>query len=104
MNLNLFDSFPIAGGYVGVSILMLVFSEVGYQFGAHARTSQDKEAPELVRPSGGGLLAMLDFLSSPSHFLSLLISTILENRMFSKKRIQLARHTCELTCLISHTD
>jgi hypothetical protein len=55
MNLNLFDSFPIAGGYVGVSILMLVFSEVGYQFGAHARTSQDKEAPSSLGPMVGGV-------------------------------------------------
>jgi hypothetical protein len=62
MNLNLFDSFPIAGGYVGVSILMLVFSEVGYQFGVHSRTGHDKEAPSSLGPMVGGLLAMLAFV------------------------------------------
>jgi hypothetical protein len=62
MNLNLFDSFPIAGGYVGVSILMLVFNEVGYQLGVHARKGQDKEAPSSLGPMVGGLLAMLAFV------------------------------------------
>ncbi|MGK0411399.1 MAG: hypothetical protein ACJASB_003600 [Shewanella psychromarinicola] len=54
MNLNLFQSFPIAGGYVGVSVLMLVFNEVDYQFGVHTRTSQGKEAPSSLGPMVGG--------------------------------------------------
>jgi len=61
MNLNLFDSFPIAGCYVGVAILMLAFGEVGYQFGVRARTRQDKGAPTALGPMVGGLLSMLAF-------------------------------------------
>jgi hypothetical protein len=62
MNPNLFDSFPIAGCYVGVAILMLTFGEVGYQFGVRSRTRQDKEAPTSLGPMVGGLLGMLAFV------------------------------------------
>ncbi len=45
MNLELFDTLPIAGIYVFVAILMLAFGEVGYQVGVRAKTRQDKDAP-----------------------------------------------------------
>ncbi len=62
MNLDLFDSFPIAGIYVAVALLMWIFGELGYHVGAHARTRQDKEAPASLGPMVGGLLGMLAFL------------------------------------------
>lgn len=62
MDLDLFDSLPIAGFYVVVTMLMLAFGEVGYQFGIHARTRQDKEAPASLGPMVGGLLGLLAFV------------------------------------------
>lgn len=62
MNLELFDTLPIAGIYVFVAILMLAFGEVGYQVGVRAKTRQDKDAPASVGPMVGGLLGMLAFL------------------------------------------
>ena len=41
---------------------MLVFCEVGYQFGLHAKTRQDKEAPTSLEPMVGWLLGMLAFV------------------------------------------
>jgi hypothetical protein len=61
MNLYVFESFPIAGFYVGVAIFMLAFGEVGYQFGVRTRTLQDKGAPTALGPMVGGLLGMLAF-------------------------------------------
>jgi hypothetical protein len=62
MNFELFESLPIAWFYVGVSIMMLIFCEVGYQFGSHAQTRQDKDAPTSLGPMVGGLLGMLGFV------------------------------------------
>ncbi|MBW1939154.1 MAG: hypothetical protein JRI67_10405 [Deltaproteobacteria bacterium] len=62
MNFELFESLPIAWFYVGVAIIMLAFCEVGYQFGLHAQTRQDKEAPTSLGPMVGGLLGMLAFV------------------------------------------
>lgn len=61
MNVNLFDSIPIAGCYLGIALLMLTFSEIGYRVGVHAQTHQDKEAPTALGPMVGGLLGMLAF-------------------------------------------
>jgi len=62
MYFELFESLPIIWFFVGVSIIMLVFCEVGYQFGLHAKTRQDKEAPTSLGPMIGGLLGMLAFV------------------------------------------
>lgn len=62
MNLELFDTIPITGVYVGVAVVLLVSCEVGYQFGKRVRTRQDKEATISLGPIVGGLLGMLAFV------------------------------------------
>lgn len=62
MNLGLVESLPISGFYVVVVILMLIFGEVGYRFGIHVKTYQDKEAPASLGPMVGALLGMLAFV------------------------------------------
>ncbi len=62
MNLDLFDSLPIAGVYVAVAVLMLACGEAGYRLGVRAQTRQDKEAPASLGPMVGGLLGMLAFV------------------------------------------
>jgi len=62
MNFELFESLPIAWFYIGITIIMLAFFEVGYHFGLHAQTRQDKEAPTSLGPMVGGLLGMLAFV------------------------------------------
>jgi hypothetical protein len=62
MNLELFDTLPIAGIYVFVAMLMLAFGEIGYRVGVRAQTRQDKDAPASLGPMVGGLLGMLAFL------------------------------------------
>lgn len=62
MNIDLFDSLPIASICVVVAILMLAFCEVGYQLGVRAQTRQDTEAPSSLAPMVGGLLGMLAFV------------------------------------------
>jgi hypothetical protein len=62
MNYDIFESLPIAWFYVGVTVTMLAFCEVGYQFGFHAKTRQDKEAMPSLGPMVGGLLGMLAFV------------------------------------------
>jgi hypothetical protein len=62
MNFGLFESLPIAGVYVGVGLVMLVFCEVGYQVGKRVRTRQDKEALTSLGPMVGGVLGLLAFV------------------------------------------
>jgi hypothetical protein len=62
MYLGQFESWHVAWLYVGVTILMLVCCELGYQFGARARSRQDKEAPISLGPMVGGLMGMLAFV------------------------------------------
>jgi len=62
MNLELFESIPIAFFYVGIFIFMLAFCEVGYQIGKHGLTRQDKDASISLGPMVGGLMAMLAFV------------------------------------------
>lgn len=62
MNPGLFGSLPIAAIFVGFCLLILASCEVGYQFGKHARTDQDTEAPSSIGAMVGGLLGMLGFV------------------------------------------
>jgi hypothetical protein len=62
MNFGIFGSFPIAGIFVGILLLILFSCEVGYRFGKRARTDQDKEAPSSIGAMVGGLLGMLGFV------------------------------------------
>lgn len=62
MNLELFDTLPIAWFYLLAALLMLAFGEVGHQLGLHARSRQDKEAPASLGPMVGGLFGMLAFV------------------------------------------
>ncbi|MEI8593183.1 bestrophin-like domain [Photobacterium sp. Hal280] len=62
MDVRFFESVPIFWLFIGIALLMLAFCEVGFQFGLHARTQQDKEAPSSLGPMVGGLLGMLAFV------------------------------------------
>lgn len=55
----LLESLPIAGIYIGVTLLILLSVEVGYRFGTR---HQDKAAPTSLGPIVGGLLGMLGFV------------------------------------------
>jgi len=62
MNGGLLESLPLSGIFVGVSLLILASCELGYQFGKHARSTQDQEAPSSIGAMVGGLLGMLGFV------------------------------------------
>ncbi len=62
MNFQQLESLPIAALSLFIFLLMLVFGEIGFQLGTHARTRLDKEAPVSLGPMVGGLLAMLAFV------------------------------------------
>jgi hypothetical protein len=62
MNFQLIESVPIIWVFLIVAALMLVFCELGYQFGLHAKTRRDKEATTSLGPMVGGLLGMLAFV------------------------------------------
>jgi hypothetical protein len=62
MNQGLFGSLPLSGIFVGVTLLILASCEIGYQFGKHARTQQDQEAPSSIGAMVGGMLGMLGFV------------------------------------------
>lgn len=62
MNSGLFETLPLAVIYVGVTLIMLGSTELGYQFGERVRTSQDKDAPTSLGPMVGGLLGLLAFV------------------------------------------
>ncbi|KDM90263.1 hypothetical protein [Photobacterium galatheae] len=62
MNVGLFESLPISLVFAGIALFMLVFCEIGYQFGFHAHTRRDKEAPGTLGSMVGGLLGMLAFV------------------------------------------
>jgi hypothetical protein len=62
MGYGLFESLPVAGVYVLVTLLILGSCEVGYHLGHHARSRQDKVASESLGPMVGGLLGMLAFV------------------------------------------
>jgi hypothetical protein len=62
MNFQPLESVPIIWVFLTVALLMLVFFELGYQFGSHAKTRRDKEATTSLGPIVGGLLGMLAFV------------------------------------------
>lgn len=62
MNFGLFESFPVVGVYVVITLIILVSCEAGYQFGKRVRWRQDKEASISLGPMVGGLLSMLAFV------------------------------------------
>ncbi|MCG2837523.1 hypothetical protein L6J37_11850 [Photobacterium sp. WH77] len=62
MNGELFESLPITLIFVGIALLMLLFCEIGFQFGRHAFARKDKEVPGPLGSMVGGLLGMLAFV------------------------------------------
>ncbi|MEH6355159.1 MAG: hypothetical protein V7760_03935 [Marinobacter sp.] len=62
MNFQSLEFVPLIWVFLTVAALMLVFCELGYQFGSHAKTRQDKEATASLGPMVGGLLGMLAFV------------------------------------------
>jgi hypothetical protein len=53
---------PISIIFVFITIFMLAFSELGFQFGARARKTRDKDATASLGPMVGGLMGMLAFV------------------------------------------
>ena len=62
MNFGVFDLVPIYGIYIGVTLLILLSFEIGFQIGEHTRSRYDKDAPISLGPMVGGLLGMLGFV------------------------------------------
>ena len=62
MSLGFLETTPIAIVCLGVTALMLVFGEVGYRLGVHARNRHDWQAPASLGPMVGALLGMLAFV------------------------------------------
>lgn len=62
MNYGLLESFPISVIYLGITLLMLAFCEVGFRLGVRERTQRDEDAPVSLAPIVGGLLGMLGLL------------------------------------------
>lgn len=62
MDFWLLETLPISGIYVFVVFLMLLSGEIGYQFGRHAQSRKDKDAPAAIGPMVAGLMGMLAFV------------------------------------------
>ena len=62
MDFEKLELFPIIIVFLGVTLFMLMFYEVGYQYGKHSINRQDKEAVGALGPMVGGLLGMLAFV------------------------------------------
>ncbi|MEE8589305.1 MAG: hypothetical protein V3S80_08195 [Sulfurimonadaceae bacterium] len=62
MIIELFDSLPISGVYIVITLFILLSFEVGYQISKYSRTRSDQEAPRAISPMVGGLLGMLAFV------------------------------------------
>jgi hypothetical protein len=62
MNLSFLETLPVGIIFFCVTIYMLVFCELGFQFGARARKNRDEEATSSLGPLVGGLMGMLAFV------------------------------------------
>ncbi len=62
MIIELFDSLPIYGVYIVITLSILLSFEVGYQISKYSGTRYDKEAVNAISPMVGGLLGMLAFV------------------------------------------
>jgi len=62
MNVDIFESWPIVGIFIIVAVWMIIFNEIGYQYGMRKKSSKDKEASSTLGPMVGGMLGMLAFV------------------------------------------
>lgn len=62
MKVGFLESLPISLIFIGIALFMLIFCEIGFQFGYHAHMRKDKAAPSTLGSMVGGLLGMLAFV------------------------------------------
>ncbi|NAW67000.1 hypothetical protein [Photobacterium halotolerans] len=62
MHVRLFESLHIFWLFVGIALMMLLFCEIGYQFGRYVFKRKDKDVPGPLGSMVGGLLGMLAFV------------------------------------------
>jgi len=62
MNFVIFESLPVLAIYIGISLVILLSCEIGFQLGNKYRNEQDKEAMSSLGPMVSGLLGMLAFV------------------------------------------
>jgi hypothetical protein len=62
MIIGYLESSPILVVFIFITTFMLIFCELGFQFGVRARKSRDKEATMSLGPMVGGLMGMLAFV------------------------------------------
>ena len=60
--IGVFDTFPIWKIYIGMTLVLLLSFEVGYQISTYTASHIDKEGFNSISPMVGGLLAMLAFV------------------------------------------
>jgi len=60
--LNMIESLPMGILYIVIALLMLFFTEIGYQIGKKSLSKRDKEAANYIGAMVGGLLGMLAFV------------------------------------------
>ena len=62
MKFDIFESWPVVGIFISVALWMILFNEIGYQYGMRKKSSKDKEASSTLSPMVGGMLGMLAFV------------------------------------------
>ena len=62
INFGLFESLPITGIYIVITLLLLVSGELGYRIGERIRMRRDQDVPVSMGAMVGGLLGMLGFV------------------------------------------
>lgn len=60
--IGVFDTFPIWGIYIGMTLILLLSFEVGYQICKYTASNNDREGFNSTSPMVSGLLAMLAFV------------------------------------------